>query len=339
MSDGEVLRNSFCSYPKLWALGHGAIGRIFDTDVIVEEKIDGSQFSFGVFSGELRCRSKSVAINMFAPEKMFLNAVRVAKELHESGVLKEGYTYRTEYLNSPKHNSLAYQRIPLNHLMGFDVSTGFEEFLTDEEKREELRRIGIEVVPQLFRGKVNNPQELRNLLENISVLGGQLIEGVVVKNYNQRTSLGQISMGKLVSEAFKEVHQADWKERGNEKKDFIETLIYKYRTPARWNKAIQHLKEKGQLLNDPKDIGPLIKEVNTDVETECAEELREAFYNWGWPQVARGLTHGLPQWYKEELLKSAFNETDNLTNIGNENGCKEESCKKESCQKGQESND
>ena len=35
------------SYPKVYAIGHRAIGDIFKDTVLVEEKIDGSQFSFG----------------------------------------------------------------------------------------------------------------------------------------------------------------------------------------------------------------------------------------------------------------------------------------------------
>jgi ATP-dependent RNA circularization protein (DNA/RNA ligase family) len=36
------------SYPSIYALGHRAIRELFDGPVVVEEKIDGSQFSFGV---------------------------------------------------------------------------------------------------------------------------------------------------------------------------------------------------------------------------------------------------------------------------------------------------
>ena len=38
---------SWHSYPQIYNLGHKAIAGIFDDDVLIEEKIDGSQFSFG----------------------------------------------------------------------------------------------------------------------------------------------------------------------------------------------------------------------------------------------------------------------------------------------------
>lgn len=38
---------SWHSYPKVWALGHRETKDIFVSDVIIEEKVDGSQFNFG----------------------------------------------------------------------------------------------------------------------------------------------------------------------------------------------------------------------------------------------------------------------------------------------------
>lgn len=40
---------SWTSYPKIWNVGHAAVATMFDHPVLVEEKVDGSQFSFGRF--------------------------------------------------------------------------------------------------------------------------------------------------------------------------------------------------------------------------------------------------------------------------------------------------
>ena len=56
----------------------------------MEEKVDGSQFSFGRFDGELRVRSKGKEMVVDAPEKMFQRAVDQAKFLP----LTDGWTYR-----------------------------------------------------------------------------------------------------------------------------------------------------------------------------------------------------------------------------------------------------
>ena len=73
-----------------------------------------------------------------------------------------------------------------------------------------------------------------------------------------------------------------------------------------WQKAVQHLQEAGELEGSPRDIGKLILEVPTDVEKEEVEEIKAILWAWAWPKVRRGLTRGLPEWYKEELLKRQF---------------------------------
>lgn len=52
----------------------------------------------------------------------------------------------------------------------------------------------------------------------------------------------------------------------------LELLYDSYRTEARWQKAVQHLRDEGKLLGEPKDIGPLMAEIWRDlVEEEKAE--------------------------------------------------------------------
>ena len=116
-------------------------------------------------------------------------------------------------------------------------------------------------------------------------------------------------MGKYVSEAFKEVHGGEWRENNPTNRDVIDRLILMYRTPARWAKAVQHLRDAGKLTDSPKDIGPLIKEVQVDVEAECADEIKEQLYRHAISHIRRAISGGLPEWYKQELMKSQFSET------------------------------
>ena len=113
-------------------------------------------------------------------------------------------------------------------------------------------------------------------------------------------------MGKFVSEAFKETHQKEWKVGNPTGGDMIELLAFTLRTEARWNKAVQHLRDSGRLEESPRDIGALIEEVKADVEKECREEIRDRLYNHAWPQIRRKIVAGLPQWYKERLLQAQF---------------------------------
>lgn len=292
------------SYPTVYALGHKAIIDIFTGPVVVEEKIDGSQFSFGLVDGVLECRSKGKQLVLDAPEKMFTRAVASVRE--RLGLLNPGWIYRGEYLQTGKHNTLSYARVPAGHIIGFDIVTGPEIYLTPDEKRAEFARIGLECVPHLYSGIVDSMDMFNGFLQRESVLGGCKVEGVVVKNYSLFTVDKKVAMGKYVTEAFKEMHTSDWKDRNPESGDVVRKLIGEYRTEARWNKAVQHLRENGTLDGSPKDIGPLLREVSTDVYRECADEIKQKLFDWAWPKIQRGITTGLPEWWKQELAKSAF---------------------------------
>lgn len=305
-----IAETSWHSYPSIFALGHRVLGDLFSDPVLIEEKVDGSQFSFGVFEGRPRVRSKGQEMHLDAPEKMFEKAVETVKEI--SLQLHPGWTYRAEYLQKPKHNTLAYDRTPERHIIIFDINPAHESYLPYDEKAAEAARIGLEVVPRLGTGIIESPADLLALLETTSVLGGQKIEGFVVKNYARFGHDKKALMGKFVSETFKEVHNGEWRKNNPTTSDFIDTIVAKYRTPARWAKAVQHLTEAGALERSPRDIGKLMKEVSTDVLNECYAEILQDLFRFAWPKVQRALTHGLPEWYKAQLLEAQFAPTEDV---------------------------
>jgi len=294
------------SYPKIYAIGHRINNGIFDGEVQIEEKLDASQYSFMLHEGRVLTRSRNQEIYKDGCQKMFTDAVAVAHSLKDK--LHEGWLYRGEYFQKSKHNVLAYDRIPKNHIALFNVETAPETYLSYEEMAIEAERLSLEVVPLLYRGEINSREELMKFLDTVSILGGQKVEGVVIKNFNKFSPYGNVLMAKYVSEAFKEVHDKEWKTKKVAPKDIHIQLGEKYGGIARWNKAIQHLKESGEHEGDPRDIGKLMKEVHSDVFAECENEIKERLFQWAWPNVKRVLTRGLPEWYKEELMKEAFSE-------------------------------
>uniref|UniRef100_A0A6H1ZC99 Putative RNA ligase n=1 Tax=viral metagenome TaxID=1070528 RepID=A0A6H1ZC99_9ZZZZ len=298
------METSWHSYPKIYNLGHRSIRDLLEDPVVVEEKIDGSQFSFGVFEDLLYVRSKGQEMLPDAPEKMFTKGVEAVRD--RLPLLHEGWTYRGEYLQRPKHNALAYDRIPKGHIILFYINTAEEAYLSPEEKAAEAERIGLDVVPCFHYGRIETPQELFGLLEHTSILGGQKVEGIVIKNYHRFDPAGKAMMGKYVSEAFKEAHQKSWKEANPQNADMLTRLVTSYRTPARWQKAVQHLREQGQLVDEPKDIGPLIHEIHRDLTDECSEEIAAILLKWMLPNVLRGCAGGFPEWYKAQLAERQF---------------------------------
>lgn len=292
------------SYASIYALGHAAIKELFLDPVVIEEKIDGSQFSFGVYNGELSCRSKGKDQSPDYPDKMFSKGIEAVRKVEK--LLQPNCTYRAEYLATPKHNTLAYDRTPKNHLIIFDIDTGLEDYMSFKERQAEAERLGFETVPVLKTGNFETCESLLTLLETPSCLGNTNIEGIVIKNYYRFGRDKKPLMGKYVSEKFKEKHEKDWKGR-HESGTSIKFIIgQSLCTEARWHKSIQHLRESGQLTNSPKDIGSLLKEISKDVLKECEDEIKDALFKWAWKDISRMLTRGFPEWYKEQLAKKQF---------------------------------
>lgn len=291
------------SYSSLFPIGHKAAAELFCGEVVVEEKVDGSQFSFGITEGgDLLCRSKGQQLNIEAPEKMFSIAVERVKDAANDGRLMRGAIYRGEYLRSAKHNTLAYDRVPRNNIMVFDIDIGNQQYLTPSEKRIIIDKSGFECVPVLRHGVVTSAADLRSFLDCTSALGGQKIEGVVVKNYAQFGPDKKTLMGKFVSEAFKEIHQGEWRKSNPTPTDVVDSIIASLRTPARWEKAVQHLRDDGRLEGSPKDIGALIKEVQADIAKECEDYIKDRLFTHFHGRINRAVVAGVPEWYKQRLL-------------------------------------
>jgi hypothetical protein len=322
---GSDYTSSWHSYPSIYGMGHKAVASLLTGPVNVEEKVDGSQFSFGLFPEfdfegqptgqmELKVRSKGAVMLADAPEKMFARGVETVKQRID--LLTPGWTYRGEYLQKPKHNALAYDRIPRDHVIIFDINNGEESYLSYDEKAREAARIGFDVVPLLYQGIITSIEKFRELLSTTSCLGGQQIEGVVVKptNYDLYGLDKKVLFGKFVSEAFKEVHGRAWKEANPKSGDILVKLSDKYCHPGRWAKAVQHLREAGLLEDSPRDIPKIIIEIQKDLGKEEEEAIREALWKWAWPSISRAASRGMAEWYKERLLAQQFESQPDVNN-------------------------
>lgn len=295
-------------FPKIFAIGHRTLTRLFDGPVEITEKVDGSQFSFGKIEGCVSCRSKKKQLfpeYMFAMFKEGVEQVERIKHL-----IPDNTTFWCEYLKKPKHNVLAYDRTPTNHIMIFGMNIHDDPGWTYEYEHLEYwaNKFDFEPAKRLYYGIIDSPDELLAFLDRESYLGGPKIEGVIAKAWDKSAMIGDQYIwplsGKYVAERFKEMKGQRSKKSSSRGKweDYKQT----FRTEARWLKAIQHLREEGALLNDPKDIGPLMKELNQDLIAEHKDEILEFLWkNYG-KEVCRVARAGFPEFYKEYLLKGAF---------------------------------
>lgn len=301
------------SYPKVWTIGHPYIKDLFDGVVVVQEKVDGSQFSFGSIDGQFFARSRGAELHVdsgfpYVKDKLFQGAVETAYLLHRDGKLVDGWVYRGEVISKPKHNTLEYARTPKGFIILFDIDTGLEERIDDQNSfAAECKKLDLEFVPMFMHDYISSPEELKSLLDRESCLGGCTIEGVVVKNYNRWSDKdGKMLMGKYVSEAFKEKHKVDWKVREPGRSDIILRIIDALATDARFEKAVQRRRDAGLLEHAPQDIGPMIADIIKDTAIEEREWIKEQLFSSFEKEITRGVIKSFPQWYKDKLLKEAF---------------------------------
>ena len=299
------------SFPKIFHIGDSMIQNLFKGKVEITEKIDGSQFAFGITKdGEIVMRSHGQELTNTNVPKMFKKAEeqvnRIGSFLQEIGN-KDIYFY-CEYLDKPHHNTLTYSRVPLNNFYLFGMFMN-GKWVSDYGILDEWAdKIEIEK-PHVFSDcEIKDLKDLEEYLEMDSILGNTKVEGIVVKNYNEPSLRGSffipISMGKYVSEKFKERHDKGWNKKTSKGK--LELFIEGFRTEARWQKAVQHLRENDELENAPRDIAKLMKEVDRDIKEEELENIKNGLVKIILPDINRKAKAGFAEWYKKQLLESSI---------------------------------
>ena len=294
-------------YPKVVAYGTFGTESVLKGKVSVQEKVDGSQFGFGVEEGKIVFRSHGQAINPDCPPSMFKGAVDHIMA-HQDWLCKfthEVYMYG-EVVNKPKHNVLTYTNVPLGNVVLFDVFVnGY--WAASEILSHFAEQLGISYIPPLFEGEITEPallQMLEDLSNHSSALGGTIAEGLVIKNYSQFFEVGGHVWPifvKLVRPQFKEQHAATWGMKGGPGE--LEKFVNSFKNDqARWQKAVQALDEQGTLKNAVQDIGPLCAVVQDDIEAEEKEAIKEGLWKLYGKDFKRSSVAGLAEWYKRKLF-------------------------------------
>lgn len=296
------------SYGKVYNLGRPEVATIFDGPVLVQEKVDGSQFSFGVLGGELHIRSKNTAIDPDTRPAMFGPAVDTVLDRYRKGMLEEGIVYRGEAFQSNKHNHLAYDRAPRGNIVLFDVE---RDYVRGDQYsvRAHALLLDVECVAEVSLDNAESVDDLEPLLDRTSQLGGCRIEGLVFKSLTERDPrTGQRLMGKLVSPKFREDQRAEWKRENPNKNDAIARIATRYANEARFRKAVQHLDEQGLLEHSPRDISKLMDEVVRDILEEEGDTIREHLLSWAMSKggMRKRMVGDIPDWYKNLLLERQF---------------------------------
>jgi len=293
-------------YPKVLTLGSSMTENALEGTVFLQEKVDGSQFRFGVNDdGKLLLGTRNTQLSRENPDKMFRPVVSYLLSI-ESRItenFKPDTYFYAEYLAREKHNVLRYDRIPKNYLVLFDCleNGGWVE---RDELEEMAKVLDIDVIPEFLVGKAT-VDTIKDFLKNDSFLGREKVEGVVIKNYHQHILLGGMVFPlftKYVREEYRERHNKEWKVQGG--KQSLMEYIQSFQNENRWEKAVQHLRDAGKLTQSPKDIGALIKEIQSDILEEEAENIKNYLFSQFKKDILRYSIKGFPEWYKDKLLEN-----------------------------------
>ena len=298
------------AFPKIQQFGARGTELLFNGPVTITEKMDGSQAQFRVtHEGQLVVGSKRQFFTTredcnrnFAPLWDFAASIQ--------DQIVPGVTHYGEFFRGPKQNILVYDNAPKGGFCLFAMKVPNEgrndEWLDYEDLELAAVRYGCAVVPLLFEGELDKDTCLDvvdMLLKRPSFLGGPNIEGVVISNNNveikRDDEVQTIVTAKIVSAEFREKMGAKVKVQRDGP---IQSMQKALTDPARWAKAVQAMRDDGTLAGDNSDIGKLMKWVNEDFQDENSpEDLAMALWAAAGKEVLRGVTNGLPQWYKEQL--------------------------------------
>lgn len=289
----------------------------------VQEKIDGSQLTVIANTDYTFIDSKSQPLLFYNKgglvsytNKIFLPAMGMLSDLARSAEAKHAFNpdlaYHGEAVCTRRHNVIKYDRTPRFYFIMYDITKADGTYLSPAEMRSEAVRIGLETVPMLtpvnMDPKVSPYQTCQELINGIvagtikSSLGG-VPEGVVLKHHAFLSDKGKTVATKLkyVTPAFREAHEIKNKREQATPDSAVQNVGAAYSLPARYHKAVQHMRDAGKLKYGEIDLVKLKEELDDDLERECNHEVMAYLWAELAPHVKRASRTSFDEWYKGYL--------------------------------------
>ena len=246
-------------------------------EIIIQEKIDGSNTAIYNDNGKLRLYSRS---NELTGEDGLSGFVKYARE-RETQILKNlpvGYVLYGEWLNQGKinYNSLAKQG-KIEPYYAFDlvkqiINKPIEDedftriFASIDEMKIVANKIGLETVPELDRLKLTNYEELKQkYVDNQkSALEGTdcIREGIVIKTLDGSRRI------KIVGDNFQEVKRI----KNTETKSPY-SFLDKYITPMRICKFLTTIGIENPTKEDFREVFKKLDYIADDILEEEKEQI------------------------------------------------------------------
>lgn len=288
-------------YPKI---GTNGLDRNFDdcrSETSIQEKIDGSQLSFLVEpNGEVRFFNRGREIENNASDSVFGKATSLLSLFLKDKKDIDSFIFHGEAVTKLRHNKVVYARTPHLYFVLFDIQTkDTKEWLPVERVCELGKAIGLEVAEPLWMGTENPRPHVKRIFalmetgEIPSMLGGDVPEGVVVKN-PRFIKKGKESATKIkvVRKEFQEQRSLKSKKSGvdEDPNAICRRIMDCFPREPRWDKGIQKMRERGA-----DSLPYLIKIVQRDFKEECEHILIEYLKQELVPHLIKEFTRGLEE--------------------------------------------
>lgn len=252
---------TFKKYPDIERLGsedNKEIIKFGEDTLVIEEKVDGGNGSFWLEPEDkrfdtLHFGSRNRDLTSDEDKKTFAKQQIELKDQLLDKKLNPDYVYYIEWM--AKH-TINYTSAP--DVIGLDIrlkhqanAEGFGMFLGRDSREKEFERLGIENVPIVWRGTVQELKKL-NVIELIpkSKYYDGKAEGIVIKNYCRKHPAGNHQLyAKIVTDEFKENNKAVFGGIRQKNSD-TSKIIGEFCTDARIRKAIlKFVHEDGEELS------------------------------------------------------------------------------------------
>lgn len=278
-----------------------------ETDIIVQEKLDGSNFGFYYKNGDIIFQSRNNCLGE-NPDKMFqpaIDSVRLGLDVAFDKL--ENYQDYVFYGEALGNGKIKYDT-PTKFVLYDVYNREIDEWLTDEKVTDLAYRLGFATVHVIYAGKWQGFDHIKSLLGK-SYYGDAQAEGVVVKAYylqgtytdKETGDVGTYTipyyMGKLVTAEYQEFNKT--KTAIDEVDDPLSVIAQQFVTQARIDKAIARLIEQGNTEYKPHDI---VAEVNRDVKKEEADTIKEQLFKAFWGPIGRRMAQGVLDLYQPERV-------------------------------------
>ena len=246
----------FKKYPKIYYLGQEETRDILHYEVdslVIEEKVDGGNGSMWLEDGVVHFGSRNRDLTAEKDDKTFALYRKSLEKLIEDKSLNEDYIYYFEWMAL---HTIQYDKTP--PVIGVDIrlkrssgNDGCGLFIGRESRVQEFDRLGIENVPLVWSGTVNElkDKKIEDIIPKSKYYSGSA-EGIVIKNYCRKATEGNHQLyAKLVRDEFKECNRAVFGGIRQKESD-AKKIAEKFFTPARVRKIVnKHINEKGMELN------------------------------------------------------------------------------------------